>query len=109
MLPTHNRRERLARVLAGLDRQSIARESFEVVVVDDGSTDGTPEWLAANATRQYGLRVVRQENGGPARARNAGIAAAQAPLILFLDDDVEPTAALSPNICAATRPGRTSS
>lgn len=94
VLPTYNRRERLARVLTGLDGQSIARESFEVVVVDDGSTDGTPEWLAANATRQYALRVVRQENGGPARARNAGIAAARAPLILFLDDDVEPTAAL---------------
>jgi glycosyltransferase involved in cell wall biosynthesis len=57
---------------------------FELVVVDDGSTDDTPTMLAS-----YGdaIRVVRKENGGVASARNAGIEAAKGDLLAFLDDD----------------------
>ena len=90
VIPTYNRRERLATVLAGLARQSTPADDFEVVIVDDGSTDDTSAWLAEQRPR-HGLRPIRQVNGGPARARNAGVQAAQGELILFLDDDVEPT------------------
>jgi GT2 family glycosyltransferase len=93
VVPTYNRRERLARLFGGLDIQSIEPEKFEVVIVDDGSTDGTSDWLGQQQ-RRYAVRAIRQSNGGPALARNAGIEAAASPLLLFLDDDVEPTARL---------------
>ena len=91
VLPTFNRRPRLERVLSGLDRQTVDGASFEVVVVDDGSSDDTAEWLAAHNQRAYGLRHVHQRNAGPAQARNTGISEARGELVLFIDDDVEPT------------------
>lgn len=91
VVPTYNRRARLARVLGGFDRQTVPPSIFELVIVDDGSKDDTQSWLAANTARSYAVQTLRQENGGPARARNAGVAAATGELILFIDDDVEPT------------------
>src|SRR3954471_18639687 len=91
VLPTFNRRARLERVLAGLERQSVDPSCFEVVVVDDGSTDDTEAWLGRQAQRRFAVNAKRQANAGPAKARNTGIAAAQGEFVLFLDDDVEPT------------------
>ena len=96
ILPTYNRRERLARVFSGLDRQTTPSDRFEVVVVDDGSTDDTRAWLDKNRARSYAVQPVHQENGGPARARNSGVDVARGEVLLFIDDDVEPT----PNLVA---------
>jgi glycosyltransferase involved in cell wall biosynthesis len=90
VMPTYNRQARLARVLDALDRQQIDAGAFEVVIVDDGSTDGTASYLAAQR-RAYALRAIHQTNSGPARARNAAVAESRAELLLFLDDDVEPS------------------
>jgi glycosyltransferase involved in cell wall biosynthesis len=90
VLPTHDRLEVLPEVLAALGGQ-IAAPSFEVVVVDDGSTDGTAEWLAGFRPA-YPFRVLSQENRGPAAARNAGVAAASGERVAFLGDDTVPAA-----------------
>lgn len=61
------------------------REDWELVVVDDGSTDDTV--AVASSFGDARIRIVRGENGGPAVARNAGIAAARTPLVSLLDSD----------------------
>lgn len=92
VIPTFNRVKRLGRVLTALDAQQVAPKSFEVVVVDDGSNDGTAEWLRSQAY-SFDLRVHEQANAGPAVARNAGVEQAKGELIVFLDDDVVPAPA----------------
>lgn len=87
--PTFNRRASLHRMLAALERQTVDPASFEVVVVDDGSSDGTLSSLT-DSRYKFTLSPHRQENAGPARARNRGIEEAKGKLVLFLDDDVEP-------------------
>ena len=88
IIPTHDRRETLLRCLASLLAQDLAPEAFEIVVVDDGSTDGTAaavEGLAREAGRA--IRLVAQAHRGPSAARNAGAAVARADVLAFLDDD----------------------
>jgi glycosyltransferase involved in cell wall biosynthesis len=89
VIPTFNRKARLARVLEALARQTVDPSLFEVVIVDDGSSDGTGEWLA-NQRRAFGIRAISQTNGGPARARNTALHAARGRYLVFLDDDVQP-------------------
>jgi glycosyltransferase involved in cell wall biosynthesis len=86
ILTTHNRAELLPRVLDGLARQSLDQTRFEVVVIDDGSSDATPRVLAEWAPR-LPLRSIRQNQAGLAAARNLGIFVARAPILVFLDDD----------------------
>ena len=87
VIPTFNRRDQLMRSLAALEAQSILTSEFEVIVVDDGSTDGTADAVAARAF-PFSLRVHRQPNLGPGEARNAGVALAHGELVLFLGDDI---------------------
>jgi glycosyltransferase involved in cell wall biosynthesis len=91
--PTFNRLTRLGRVLAALERQTIPADRFEVIVVNDGSSDGTEAWLARHRA-PFQLRCITTTNGGPARARNTGIEAATGELVVFVDDDVEPSTVL---------------
>ena len=95
VLPTFNRRERLVRVLTALATQQGDVE-FEVVVVSDGSTDGTNDYLTSPEPPMP-IVAVLQDNAGPAAARNAGWRAARGALVLFLDDDVVP----EPNLVLA--------
>ena len=91
VIPTYRRRERVLRHVAALAEQTF--EDFEVVVVDDGSGDGTADALRALET-PFPLAVVEQENQGAAQARNVGARAAAGELLLFLDDDMEADPAL---------------
>jgi glycosyltransferase involved in cell wall biosynthesis len=86
VVPTYRRRAVVLRNVAALAAQTEA--DFEVIVVDDGSGDGTPEALRALET-PFPLTVIEQENLGAGAARNAGAAAARGELLLFLDDDME--------------------
>ena len=86
ILTTHNRAHLLPRVLDGLVSQSLAHDRFEVIAIDDGSTDETPSVLAAYSDR-LPLRIVRQAPSGLAAAKNLGIFMSRAPLLLFMDDD----------------------
>jgi GT2 family glycosyltransferase len=89
VIPSYNRRASLERLLLALERQTVPPEQFEVLVVDDGSTDGTFDRIRQLRTA-YTLRVLQQPNAGPAGARNRGVREARADLVLFLDDDVVP-------------------
>jgi glycosyltransferase involved in cell wall biosynthesis len=93
--PTRDRATRLRGLLRALSEQRLARDRFEVIVVDDGSRDETPVVLSeAAGAGPLALTVVRRERaGGPAAARNAGWRRARAPLVAFVDDDCEPSPA----------------
>ena len=86
IIPSRNGLDTLPRALDSVLALPIDR--FEVIVIDDGSTDGTGEWLAALAARDPRVIPLRRDsNHGVSAARNAGIAAARAPVIGFLDAD----------------------
>ena len=92
VIPTYNRSAMVCEAIASVIAQRCA--GFELIVIDDGSTDGTADELdriarsvnAENANRME-MRVLRTENRGVAAARNTGVAMASAPLIAFLDSD----------------------
>ena len=85
IIPAYNAEHTLARTLKALHHQTVPREEYEIIVVDDGSTDRTGEIAQALADR-----VLFQENQGPAAARNAGVRAARGDIVLFTDADCEP-------------------
>lgn len=86
VVPTFNRLARLRLVLEALAAQTVPPETFEVVVVSDGSTDGTHEYL--ESAPPLALRWLQQANSGPAVARNRGVSLARGTYVLFIDDDV---------------------
>lgn len=92
ILPCFNVRSTLPRALEALFAQQWPDGAFEIVVVDDGSTDGTAD-VAQAAQGPVPVRTVRQTNRGLAAARNAGAVAAAGDVFLFIDPDVwaEPT------------------
>ncbi len=89
VVPTLDRPDPLARCLDALSHQSLPAARFEVIVVDDGGSPGLAARLRPFDDR-LDLRVIRQTNQGPGVARNAGAAAARAPLYAFTDDDCLP-------------------
>lgn len=93
IIPTYNRKDILGRTLSALQAQTLTR--FEVIVVDDGSTDGTPEaietWRANQPeTLAFELEVLRQPNLKQGQARNLGLKTARGEIVLFLGDDIIP-------------------
>jgi glycosyltransferase involved in cell wall biosynthesis len=89
VIPTWNRGQRLHTTLESLAGQTLATDRYEVVVIDDGSVDDTSAVAErfARAHSQLDVRCLRQRNGGVNSARNAGIRAARAQIVSFLDDD----------------------
>lgn len=93
VVPTYNRVGRLRHVLEALERQQYPADCYEVVVVSDGSTDGTHAYLEALRPKST-LRWFSQSNRGPAAARNVGVDKATGDLVVFIDDDLVPDAGL---------------
>lgn len=86
VIPTHQRRETVVRMVRALERQELG--DFEAIVAVDGSTDGTAAALR-DLSLSFPLKVVEQDNLGAGAARNAGAAVAEGEILLFLDDDME--------------------
>jgi len=105
VVPTYNRRRLLAAMLPPLLTQEPASSPYEIVVVVDGSRDGTVEML--REMRAEGrLRFVTQENRGLAAARNRGAREGRGDIVLFLDDDmIAPPGLVDGHVEAHARPG----
>src|ERR671933_26084 len=89
--PPFNRREWIGECLDSVKAQTYPH--VETLVVDDGSKDGTVEWLRSDPRYSFARVHVQPKNGGASAARNSGIRAARGQLVAFIDSDdaLEPT------------------
>lgn len=88
VIPTFNRKELLKENLKSLFNQTYPKDKYEIIVCDDGSTDGTEEVVKELIKKSPGvLRYYKQKNKGPASVRNLGIYNAKGEIIGFIDDD----------------------
>ena len=88
IIPTYNGVHRVQKLLKTLEKQTY--ESFEILVIIDGSTDNSYNILRKFKTPLKNLKIIYQENKGRSGARNRGIGESQGDLLLFLDDDMIP-------------------
>ena len=84
VVPLYNKRDQIASTIKSVLQQSF--QDFEIIVVDDGSSDGSDEMIADFLDK---IRYVRQSNAGPSAARNKGIEMAKGEYVAFLDADDE--------------------
>lgn len=102
VIPARNRPQALESCLDALAAQTLPAGSFELIVVDDGSEP--PLVLdPARWSSKFALKLIHQENAGPAGARNRGVAEARGEFLAFTDDDCLPTPTWLENIVAALR------
>jgi len=84
IIPTYNRKHTLSRAISSVFSQTL--KPFEIIIVDDGSTDGTKEWLSKMYPK---IQTINQSNSGVSMARNVGIKIAKGDWIALLDSDDE--------------------
>lgn len=92
VIPTYNRLPILQKCLRAMEYQVLspgtAIAGYEIVVIDDGSTDSTVDWLCSNVTELPHVRLLTQDHQGPAAARNLGVESAKGDTIIFIDSDL---------------------
>ncbi len=90
VIPTYNRLPILKKCLVSLENQFLIDEidDYEIVLVDDGSTDGTVDWLEKNIENFPHLKLFEQSHCGPAIGRNLGVDKSNGDLIVFIDSDL---------------------
>ncbi len=88
IVPSYNRRDEIEALLLSLDKQNLDKALFEVIIVDDGSTDDTETWVNHfSGTTDMRVVFVRQDHQGPGAARNLGMATATGDVFVFIDSD----------------------
>ncbi|MEM0356681.1 MAG: glycosyltransferase family 2 protein [Candidatus Anstonellales archaeon] len=87
VVPVYNEGENIKKCLDSLMNIDYPKDRFEVIVVDDGSTDNTGIILEDYAKRYDNIRVIRKENGGAASAKNVGILNSSGDIIITIDSD----------------------
>ena len=91
IIPTYNRGRLLTRVLELLGHQSCPPDRFDVIVVDDGSSDNTENIMKQLQNKMpYRLDYIKQKKAGPASGRNRAIKKTRADIVLFIGDDTLP-------------------
>lgn len=103
IIPTYNRKESLLHTLDSLSRQTYPAERFEVIVVDDGGSDGTDQIV--QTAYPFRLRYLCQENQGSAAARNYGAVQSRGDILAFIDDDMTLDAAYLVATVSESAPG----
>ena len=90
VIPTYNRKLILKKCLFALENQILNNRimSYEVIVIDDGSTDGTTNWIEENKEILPHVVLYEQSHGGPALARNLGVLKSKNEIIIFIDSDL---------------------
>ena len=90
VIPTFNRKLILKKCLLSLENQLLNNRitSYEIIVIDDGSTDGTTNWIEANKKILPHVVLYEQSHGGPALARNLGVLKSKNEIIIFIDSDL---------------------
>jgi glycosyltransferase involved in cell wall biosynthesis len=92
VIPTKDRIEALRATIDALAAQDTGGHEAEIIVVDNGSTDGTAQWLSEMSGRlPITLKAVAEHRPGVSAARNTGVSHARFDLVLFLNDDTTPT------------------
>jgi len=90
VIPTFNRKPILKKCLSALENQKLNKnvDNYEIVVVDDGSSDGTSSWIKKNRKILPHVVLYEQEHGGPALGRNLGVIKSRYEIIIFIDSDL---------------------
>ena len=91
VIPTYNRLPILQKCLVALEKQELTDsklDGYEIILVDDGSSDRTVVWLAENQANLPHVKVIEQNHQGAAAARNLGVANAVGDTIIFIDSDL---------------------
>ena len=90
VIPTYNRKPILEKCLKALEKQKLNENisNYEIIVVDDGSSDTTTSWIKNNQDILPHVVLFEQEHGGPALGRNLGVLKAKYEIIIFIDSDL---------------------
>ena len=90
VIPTYNRKPILKKCLNALENQKLSKNvgDYEIIVVDDGSNDGTNSWIRNNHEILPHVVLYEQEHGGPALGRNLGVMMSKYEIIIFIDSDL---------------------